>query len=176
MRIFERPVAITDVETTGLDFHVHEILEIGLVLINQKTLEIIDKMNVKVKPEHMETADDVALQVNGYQEADWADAISLSEAMAIYSEKTKDAIFCAHNVTFDWSFIFEAFKKTGAKDQMDHHRLDLFTMIWMKMHNEQMERFNLNEAAKRLGVPEEPSPHRAINGAMTAYEVYKKLV
>ena len=176
IRIFERPIAITDVETTGLDFTIQEIIEIGLVVINQKTLEIIDTLNVKVKPEHIKTADEFALKLNGYNETDWKDAITLKEAMSLYGEKTKDAIFCAHNVTFDWSFISEAFKRTGIKDKMDHHRIDLFTMIWMKFRNSSCERFSLNEAAKRLGVSEEPMPHRAINGTMTAYEIYKKLV
>jgi len=174
--IFERPIAITDVETTGLDFAIQEIIEIGLVVINQKTLEIIDTLDIKVKPEHIETADEFALKINGYNETDWKDALTLKEAMSIYGQKTKGAIFCAHNVTFDWSFIFEAFKKTGIENQMDHHRIDLFTMIWMKFRNSSFGKFNLNEVAKRLGVPEEPMPHRAINGTMTAYEIYKKLV
>lgn len=175
-RIFERPIAITDVETTGLDFAIQEIVEIGLVVVDQKTLEILDTFDVKVKPEHIETANEFALNLNGYNETDWKNAITLKEAMSIYGEKTKDAIFCAHNMTFDWSFIFEAFRKTGIKNQMDHHRIDLFTMIWMKFRNSSFEKFSLNEAAKRLGVPEEPIPHRAINGTMTAYEIYKKLV
>jgi len=176
INIFERPIAITDVETTGLDSTIQEIVEIGLVVIDQKTLEILDTLNVKVKPEHIETADEFALNLNGYNETDWKNAITLKEAMSLYGDKTKDAIFCAHNMTFDWSFIFEAFKKTGIKDQMDHHRVDLFTMIWMKFRNSDFEKFNLNEVAKRLGIPEEPMPHRAINGTMTAYEIYKKLV
>jgi len=175
-RIFERPIAITDVETTGLDFAIQEIIEIGLVVINQKTLEIINTLDVKVKPEHIETADEFAIKLNGYNETDWKNAITLKEAMSIYGGKTKDAIFCAHNMTFDWSFIFEAFRKTDVKDQMDHHRIDLFTMIWMKLQNSKCEKFSLNEAAKRLGVSEEPMPHRGINGAMTAYKIYKKLV
>ncbi len=174
--IFERPIAITDVETTGLDFAIQEIIEIGLVVINQQSLEILDTLDIKVKPEHIETADEFALKLNGYNETDWKNAITLKEAMSLYGEKTKGAIFCAHNVTFDWSFVFEAFKKTGIKNQMDHHRVDLFTMIWMKLRNSSCEKFSLNEAAKRLGVPEEPMPHRAINGTMTAYKIYKKLV
>ena len=174
--IFERPIAITDVETAGLDFTIQEIIEIGLVLINQKTLKIIDTLDIKVKPEHIETADEFALKLNGYNEIDWKNAITLEEAMSIYGQKTKDAIFCAHNVTFDWSFVSEAFRKTGIGNKMDHHRVDLFTMIWMKFRNSSFGKFNLNEVAKRLGVPEEPMPHRAINGTMTAYEIYKKLV
>ncbi|MDO8442915.1 MAG: 3'-5' exonuclease [bacterium] len=175
-KILARPIAITDVETTGLDPKVQEIVEIGLVVIDQSTLMIIDTLNVKIKPEHIETASEFALKLNGYNSADWEKAISLPEAMALYAEKTKEAMFCAHNVTFDWSFIAESFKKTGVKNEMDYHRLDLFTMAWMKLKNSGLEKLNMNEVAKFLGIPEEPLPHRGINGAMTEYEIYKKLI
>ncbi|MDO8623992.1 MAG: 3'-5' exonuclease [bacterium] len=176
MKILERPIAITDVETTGLDPASQEIVEIGLVLLNQQTLEIVDILDVKVQPEHLETATEFALKLNGYNATDWQGALTLQGAMALYGEKTKDAIFCAHNVTFDWSFILEAFKKAGVKNLMDYHRVDLFTMAWMKLRNSGIEKLNLNEVAKYLGIPEEPMPHRAINGTMTAYEIYKRLV
>ena len=176
MKILERPIAITDVETTGLDPTIQEIVEIGLVVVNQQTLEMLDTLDVKVRPEHLETADKRALELNGYNEADWQNALTLQAAMSLYSDKTKDAIFCAHNVTFDWSFILEAFKKTYVKNQMDYHRVGLFTMAWMRLRNSGLEKFNMNEVAKYLGIAEEPMPHRAINGAMTAYEIYKRLV
>lgn len=174
--ILRKPIAITDVETTGYDPMTQEIIEIGLVLVNQETLEIINTLDVKVRPEHLETATEDALKFNGYNPADWRNALTLKEAINLYAEKTKGAIFCAHNVTFDWSFINEAFKKTGVKDQMDYHRLDLLTMIWLKYRNSGLQKFRLNEAAKFLGIAEESKPHRAINGAILAYKIYKQIV
>jgi len=176
MEILTRPVAITDVETTGEDAEIHEIIEIGLVVVNQRTLEIIDTFETKVKPEHIETAEEAALKKNGYNAADWQNAISLKEAMTIYAPKTKDALFGAHNVFFDWSFIFAAIKKTGVKNVMDYHHIDLFTMAWLKLQNSGIEKLNMNEIAKFLGIGEEPWPHRAINGAMKEYEIYKRLI
>ena len=120
IEIYKRPIAITDVETTGLDPQKHEIVEIGLVLIDQETGEVID--------------------------------------------------------TFDWSFILEAFKKAGQKNTLDYHRLDLFTLIWTKTRDSKIESFNLNRVAQFLGLPEEPLPHRAINGARTAHEIFKKII
>lgn len=175
-KFFSRPIAITDVETTGFDSVTQEIIEIGLIVINQKTLEVFDTLNLKIKPEHLETANKEALEFNGYNALGWEQALTLKEAMAIYAEKTKDAIFCSHNVTFDWSFISEAFKKTDIKNQMDYHRIDLFTLAWAKLKNNGLQMFKLSEIAKFLGLSEEPMPHRAINGATTAYEIYKKLM
>lgn len=170
------PIAITDVETTGIDPKIHEIIEIGLLVIDQQSHQVIDTLDVKIKAEHIETASHEALSINGYKELDWQGAITLGEAMRLYGEKTRGAIFCAHDVTFDWSFINEAFSQTGVANQMDYHRLDLLTMAWTTLANQGVRFFNLNKLASYLGIPEEPTPHRAINGARTAHEVFKKLV
>ncbi len=119
MNMRSRPIAITDLETTGTDPQINEIIEIGLVLIDQTTLKILDTLDVKVKPEHIEAATEFALKLNGYNEAGWRDAISLREGVAQYIAKTKDAIFCASPVTFDWAFMAAAFRKTNLVHEMD---------------------------------------------------------
>ncbi|MCL5733569.1 MAG: 3'-5' exonuclease [Patescibacteria group bacterium] len=175
MELLSRSIAITDVETTGLDPHIHEIVEIGLLLINQRTFKVIDMLDIKVRPKHLETASEYALNLNGYRDVDWLGAMSLREAMAIYGRKTKNAIFCAHNTTFDWSFVSKALKETEVENLMDYHRVDLFTMAWLKLKDSGLKKFHMNEVAKYLGIPEEPMPHRAIRGVMVEYEIYKKL-
>ena len=169
-------IAITDLETTGLDFAIHEIIDIGLLVVDSVTLQVTNKLDIRVKPTHLDTATEEAMRINGYNETDWKDAVSLEEAMKLYAEKTPTAIFLAHNVTFDWSFINEAFRSTKVKNLMDYHRLDLYTISWFLLKSTKIKGFNLNKIANFLGIPEEPMPHRAINGATTAYEVFKKLV
>lgn len=170
-----RPIAITDLETTGTDPRSHEIIEIGLLVVDQNSLGIMDSLDLKVRPGHVKTASPNALLLNGYNEDDWVDAVSLSRAMTEYSRRVKGAIFCSHNVTFDWSFMQEAFSTTGVTTTLDYHRLDLFTMGWTLLRGQSLSDFNLNKLAKYLGIGEEPLPHRAINGARTAYEVLKRL-
>ena len=184
-------MAFTDIETTGIEpvkykklwywpwpkhpIEWHEIIEIGLILVDQKNLEIINKLDVKIKPRHPERMTEAVLKVNGYDPNLWQDATSIAEAMTSYGELTKEAIFCAHNMTFDWSFIELAFQKTGVKNLMDYHRVDLFTMAWLKLNNK-LERFSQKTVNEFLGIPPEPMPHRAVNGAMAAYQNYKKLI
>lgn len=170
----ERLLAITDLETTGDVPGVHEIIEIGLVVCRPDNFEILDTLNVKVKPLHIENAIPKALERNGYKEENWKGSGSLKDAMEIYSEKTKDAVFYAYNVTFDWGFIHEAFKQTGEKNNMDYHRFDIMSMVFSKFKNVSGG-VSLNNASKLLGIPEEAIPHNALNGAMQAYEVLKKL-
>lgn len=172
----ERPLAFTDLETTGDVFGVHEILEIGLVVVSQKDFEVLEELNIKTKPLHMENAVPAALDKNGYRAEDWAEALPLKKTIEQYAEKTKGAIFVAYNATFDWGFMNQAFRETGVEDKMDYHRLDVLSMAWLKLRERGLDRWGLSKVAAYLGIPEEPLPHRAINGARLALEVYKKLL
>ena len=176
MEFVRRPLAITDVETTGFDAGIHEIIEIGLVLADQETLKIKDEWAVKVKPRKIRTAAEKALKVAGYNKLDWLKAVTLKEAMEVYSKKTKNAIFVAQNSFFDWSFLSEAFKNTGVEDHTDYHRVDLFTIGWSKAKElKGLSKFTLKEMCQYFGIDPEPMPHRALNGAKKAWEVLKKL-
>lgn len=170
----DRPLAIVDIETTGDDELKHEILEIGLLVVRQSDLEVIDSGNWLVKPHHIETAISTALQINGYNENDWKNAIELADVMPEFSAKTKDAIFAAFNVSFDWSFIKHAFRITGVYNLMDYHRLDIMTLAWAA-GGDKLERFNLKAVSEFFGVPPEPDIHRALNGAETGLAVLRKL-
>ena len=178
MEFLKRPLAITDVETTGFDADIHEIIEIGLVLVDQQTLKIKDEWTVKIKPRKIKTAAEKALKVAGYNKLDWLKAVELKEAMEVYSKKTKSAIFLAHNSFFDWSFIAQAFKSTGVEDHTDYHRLDLFSIAWGLSRNKKLKdlsKFNLSEMCKYFNIDPEPLPHRAPNGARKELEILKKL-
>lgn len=173
---FKRPLAITDIETTGLDDHIHDIIDIGLILADQDTLEILDTFETKIKPENIKEANPESLKINGYNEKDWQNSLSLKKGLEIYVNKVKGAVFCAHNVTFDWGFLKEAFRKSGVQDTMDYHRLELFSVAYAKLNFSGLKNFNLSTLAEFLGIEPEPEVHRALNGARLAYEVYKKLL
>lgn len=153
----------------------HEIIEIGLILIKQPELEVIDTLNIKVKPEHPDTATPEALQLNGYNSKEWKNSLDLNTALLKYFEKTKDAIFCAHKINFDLSFIKQACIQTGAINTMDYHCIDIPTLVWLKYRKSDLDRINLNKVAEFMGLNAESTVHRAINGATLGYEVLKKI-
>jgi len=57
---------------------------------------------------------------------------------------------------------------------MDYHRLDLLSIAWTKSLKDK-EKWSLKTACEIFNIPPEPEVHRAINGAMTAYQLFKKL-
>lgn len=169
-------IAVIDLETTGLDVDTNEIIEIGGVIFDDTDFKIIDTIDLKVKPEHPEIHHPKAYEVNGYNEADWKDALPLYEAMKIFKEKTEGCMFCAHNIAYDYNFVQKAFAKTGLENKMDYHNIDIFTLAWAKIPHDEMPRWGLKAICEYLQIPPEPAIHRGINGAMAEYEVYKKLM
>jgi DNA polymerase-3 subunit epsilon len=174
-------LAFIDVETTGTDPEKHEIIELGVVLVKQlgedgTNFEVMGEIDLKIKPEHIETAEPQALKVNGYDEGQWIFASTLKEAMSAFAEKTRDAIFVAHNLTFDNAFIEQAFKKTGVENQMFYPKIDTISVAYAKLHkNLKVEKFRLQKLCEYFGV-ENSKAHTALSDARALFEVYKKLV
>ena len=180
-RFHERLVAITDIETTGLDPFKHDIIDLGSVLVDH-SMQVVDELELKIKPTFYHPPEKKALQINGYNEAEWQDAIDIKSALTEYSDFARDAIFAAYNVTFDWSFVSAAFKKYKTENTMSYHRVDIMSMFALKVmiataigEDDIPEGVSLKNACERLGVEPEPDIHRAMNGAKTAYAVLKTL-
>jgi DNA polymerase III subunit epsilon len=176
--ILQQPLAFIDIETTGTDPAHHEIIEIAAIIVRLKddVLTITDHIDLKVLPEHIETADPVALRVNGYNEADWLFAVSLEEAMKSFAQKVEGAVFVAHNVIFDYSFIEKAFERTGIENTMHYHKLDTISMAFSVLHNsEDISKLSLRALCQHFNI-ENKDAHSAYADAYATYELFKKLL
>lgn len=168
-------LAFVDLELTGLNPHVHEILEIGLIRVKQPKLDVIEEWETKVKPEHIETADPDSLKVNGYTDEEWKDAPTLDEALKIFLPKVEGAILVGQNVAWDWWFLKEALLARNIPTPFVRQLLDIHSIAYAKLKNAPIEEFHLGQIADYLGISQ-PERHRALADARRAYEVYKKLL
>ncbi len=172
------PIAFVDVETTGLNPDVHEIIELGAVIARMQDdkLVVTDQLDVKIKPLHIENADPQALRVNGYDEGQWLFAYTLEEAMKSFAEKTNGAIIAAHNITFDYAFIAKAFEKTNIPNGMHYHKLDTISIAFARLHEqEDINKFSLRALCEFYGI-ENKRAHNAFSDAYATYELFKKLM
>lgn len=168
-------ISIVDVETTGLDPELHEIIEIGMVVFDSKTFEIINTVEVKVKPERPEDGAPEAYKVNGYNEEEWAEAGTLEQAMGILRAAGSGSVFCAQNMIFDWEFLKAAAVKTGIPLPFMRMRLDLVSIAYARHHRD-ISKFNLKALCEFLGVEPEPDMHRALAGAMAEYHCFRRML
>jgi DNA polymerase III alpha subunit (gram-positive type) len=173
MRFAERFIAITDIETSGLDADVHELLELAILVVDQKTLRVRDQYHARIRPMRIRTAAKRALEVAGYSSRAWSTAVDLETAITVYAQKARDAIFCSYNLYLANSFMDAAFKATGVEDPTDYHRLDLFTLAWSRLGPGPA---NMDSICKRLDIVPEPMPHRAMDGALKQLEVLRALL
>ncbi len=174
-----KKLAFLDIETTGFDVEKQEIIEIGVVIMNQKDGVLGDmheEFELKIKPEKLENADAEALALNGYNEAEWMFAMSLEQAMKVLAEKTKDCVMVAHNVAFDYSFIAKAFSTTGVKNEMFYAKLDTISFAFAKLHKlPDAPRLSLAALCEYFGIENERA-HTALADTRATVEVYKKLL
>lgn len=174
-------LAFIDLETTGLNPDTHEIVEIGCLVVRQPqaaggSFEIIDELDLKVKPQHLELAEPEALRINGYNDADWLFAVDLSQALTALAGKTDSAIMVAQNVTFDWSFLHRGFETTGVQNRMHFPKIDIISIAFAKLYNDpNIERYNLRELARFFNVENEKA-HTAMSDIRATFEIYKKLI
>ena len=178
----DRMILFVDLETTGLDMDKHEIIEIGCLLVDGKSLEILDKYHARINPEHLETGDPEGLKISGYSAGEWRDAKPLKETLKDISKLAPNAMVAGWKVDFDWWFLDKYFKKFGIKYSFDYHLIDVISIAYEHFRERnQPEELSLGDVCKLLKVPihkghSEGEGHNAMDDIVATYRVFKKLV
>ena len=98
-----------DLETSSLRTFDGEILEFAVGTEIAGSFTIVSR---KVQPEHIQTADPVSLDINGYCAKKWKTAIPKKVAAAMLYAAIKDAdVWVGHNPDFDRRFVRALFKE-----------------------------------------------------------------
>jgi DNA polymerase III epsilon subunit-like protein len=102
-----------DTETTGLNPATHEIIELGVVLVDPITLNEFDQVSYKVLPQRISAADEHALAMNHYSFMSWQQAKPFQDEAGPYisSLSTPKSIICGHNIKFDVAFLESMFSR-----------------------------------------------------------------
>lgn len=168
-------IAFVDLETSGLKPWEHEIIEIGAVRVDGRTLEIKSQMSVKVKPKG--PVDPKAAIVNGYTPEKWKDAIALDHGLKLLFPLIENARWAGSNPSFDRQFVQQGCKKTN----LEFPRLSSFRMIDTNAMIEPwifhgiIPNAGLDELIKLFGLPPR-GEHSAISDALLVLEVYRRIV
>ena len=175
-------LAFLDIETTGRDPGTHEIIEVGVALVNPETKEISDTHELKIMPEHLEKADPESLAINHFTPEAWQGAFPFHEAMQKLCGILSGSTPCGWNVGFDRAFLETSLNKAGFTISgcgIDYtwHDIKMDFIRWAKLTGREQEfspRFSLRVAREAFGVSSEGA-HSALPDALATFEVYKKL-
>src|SRR6266536_3300656 len=101
LRFTTEPLAFVDIETTGGHYTNSRVLELGVVRVEQG--KIVGSLSQLLDPG---TSVSFGItQLTGITNADVADAPAFAEIALKFVELIDGAIFVAHNVRFDYSFL-----------------------------------------------------------------------
>jgi DNA polymerase III subunit epsilon len=107
--MFEYPVVFVDIETTGGSYRNSRVLEVAA--IRYENGEVVQEFSTLVNPESYIPASITTL--TGITESDIIDAPRFEDIADELFEMLSGAIFIAHNVRFDYSFLKNEFAYTG---------------------------------------------------------------
>ena len=179
---------VLDVEATGVEAHKHSIVSLGALDLANPDNRFYEECHVWDGAHIM----DEALAVNGFTKEQITDKTKMSEANLTHaflkwSESVKDRTLAGQNVSFDRDFLKYAAERAGHTSWPFAHRtLDTHTMAWMHMVERGLQppidpvhkrsALNLDAVLNYCGIPEEPSPHNALTGALSHAEVISRLL
>lgn len=150
-----------DLETTGTNTEMDEIIEVGAVKV--KDNKVVDEFCSFVNPKRKLTKDIIG--ITGIQDDNLKGAPEISEVMTKLKDFIKDYPLLAHNMDFDAAFL----KKAGLHAEfLDSLELSCMLFPLEKKHTQQYLLSNL------CGVNYDA--HRALEDAKNLLILYRKLL
>jgi DNA polymerase III epsilon subunit-like protein len=177
---------IIDVEASGTDPNKHSIVSVGALDFANPTNRFYEECRMWDGAHVM----DEALGVNGFTMAQIQDPKKQSEAdithaFLHWSEGVEERTFAGQNVSFDRDFMRAAAERAGHTNWPFAHRtIDTHSLCYMHMIQRGIQppisnrrsALNLDAVLNYVGIPDEPSPHNALTGALSHAEIISRLL
>ncbi len=164
---FDDPYVVVDIETIGLSPVRGKIIEIGAVRLEGG--EISDRFNTFVNPEVSIPA--FTEELTGINDLMVAGAPTIEEVLPKFLDFAKDAVFVAHNASFDYGFLSLNAKLLGL--EYDPSVVDTLSLSRVLLPN--LARFGLDRVVKALGITLEHH-HRAVDDAEATALVFIRFI
>lgn len=176
---------IVDVETTGTDPRVHSLLSIGAVDFDNPDRQFFEECRAfpgaKIEEE--------ATAINGVGEEEAFNPLKQSdqelvEHFFVWMKDARDHTIAGQNPHFDTGFIEEAARRHHLNFSIPKRVVDLHSAVWTHMclnnkvppveHNR--SGVNSDVISAYVGIPAEPHPHIALNGAKYEAEAFSRIL
>lgn len=174
-----------DVEASGTEYAKHSIVSVGAIDFADTTRQFYDECKIWDGAHIMEEA----LAVNGFSETEITDPQKKSEAELVgallaWMYEADDYTLAGQNVSFDRDFIKAAVRRAGVDFDLAYRTIDTHTLCYMHMVKRGLNipftnhhsALDLDAILRYCGIPDEPSPHNALTGAMSHAEVISRLL
>ena len=159
--------AIIDIEATGGSPKRDKITEIAVFLHDGN--KVVDEFHTLINPKI--SIPHFISRLTGISNQMVAEAPTFEQVAEKIISITDDAVFVAHNVEFDYSYIKSEFKRLGHV----FHREKLCTIDLTRKLIPDLDSYGLDNICKALDIPIEDR-HRAIGDAKATVQLFNLLV
>lgn len=169
----DTPIAWVDIETTGTDVVMHDILSIGVVRSDGQERE----WYVQPSKAAIIVAEPKALEINGYTPEMWAErGQRLPYVVAHEFAAFVDGhILGAHNAAFDFPFLASFCRAYNAPLRVPYRPLCTVSMLWPLVLSGEIESPSCEKACAHFGVSVE-NAHEALADARRAKALYEAIL
>lgn len=154
-----------DLETTGLNPKTEQIIEIGVIRVEDQA--VVQEWGTFVNPGRR--LEERVAQLTGIRDEQLADAPSLDEVFPKVMDLVGDHVLLGHSVIFDYSFL----KRAAVNRKMAFEREGIDTLKIARKYLADLESRSLEYLCRYYGIAH--NAHRALYDARATVELYRKL-
>lgn len=153
-----------DIETNGNSPYKDQIIELGAIKYKQG--QIVEHYESFVYAKYIP---DYITNITKITSEDVADATSLKEVLCQFRIFLADSVFVAHNVNFDYNFIYNSFKHLGLEKMLNRQ----LCTINLAKKTIKAEKYGLGFLREYLNI-DTGVHHRAYADAFSAMKVFEE--
>lgn len=176
---------VLDIETTGLDPKKHSIIEVGAIEFeNPRNI-----FNERCRIWNGAEIDRGALDINGFSLHEITDPEIQSPGDLLlkfidWISSIGDRTIAGQNVDFDIGFLNKSSKMANLPFDFGKRKVDLHSLVYAHFLSRnirpplknKLSNLNSDVIMNYVGIPAEPKPHKALNGARYELEALSRLI
>jgi DNA polymerase III epsilon subunit-like protein len=176
---------VLDIETTGVDPIRHAIIEIAAIDFTYPQNQFNERCQIWPGAE----IDLKALEINGFSPDEIIDRTILTQKELLmrfkdWTDIIEDKTIAGQNVDFDINFLNESSKRCDlnfnfGKRKVDQHSIAYIYLLRRNIKpplRDGISNLNGDLIMEYVGLPHEPRPHKALNGAKFVTEALARLI
>ncbi len=168
----EARFAVVDVETSGLSFTHHRVLQVAVVVVDREG-SVLESWASLVRPRWRWAFRLGPRKIHGLSRRDLRRAPLAADVLAEFAQRIDGAVFTAHNVQFDAGFMRKTAERHGVQLVLESQLCTLGLSRTLDPDRTMSHR--LADVSKRYGI-ENARPHDALEDALTTAAVLPHLL
>jgi len=172
-------ITVIDTETTGLDLSRHEIIQIGVVQLQQEDfgdIKSLAEYEYNIRPYNIKAASAEALKINGYTEERWKRSVSFKDVFnpLNYIWENSDLLL-GQNLIFDLRFIAKYYKRYGINKPKFPRYIDTKHMGSELVNEGVMKSSSMDSMCKHFNIKFKGRAHTALTDCQRTVTLWRQL-